>query len=46
MQIFLLRRSLGFLATLFAISVIVFLVMNVLPGDPAVTILGIDSTED
>ncbi|THH36701.1 ABC transporter permease [Aliishimia ponticola] len=46
MQVFLLRRSLGFLATLFAVSVIVFLVMNVLPGDPAVTILGIDSTED
>ncbi|MFC3615391.1 ABC transporter permease [Lutimaribacter marinistellae] len=46
MQIFLIRRSLGFLATLFAISIIVFLVMNVLPGDPAVTILGIDSTED
>jgi len=46
MQVFLLRRTLGFLATILAISVIVFLVMNVLPGDPSVTILGIDSTED
>lgn len=46
MQVFLLRRTLGFLATIAAISVIVFLVMNVLPGDPAVTILGIESTED
>ena len=46
MQVFLLRRTFGFLLTIVAISVIVFLVMNVLPGDPAVTILGIDSTED
>lgn len=46
MQIILLHRTLGFLATLVAVSVIVFTVMNVLPGDPAVTILGIDSTED
>jgi peptide/nickel transport system permease protein len=46
MQVFLIRRTLGFLATLVAVSAIVFTVMNVLPGDPAVTILGIDSTED
>lgn len=46
MQVILLRRTFGFLVTLLAVSVIVFLVMNVLPGDPAVTILGIDSTED
>ena len=46
MQVLLLRRFAGFLGTLLAVSVIVFLVMNVLPGDPAITILGIDSTED
>ncbi len=46
MQVVLLRRTLGFLATLVAVSLIVFVVMNVLPGDPAITILGIDSTED
>ncbi|MDQ2093401.1 ABC transporter permease [Rhodalgimonas zhirmunskyi] len=46
MQVILLRRTMGFVLTLIAVSVIVFAVMNVLPGDPAITILGIDSTED
>lgn len=46
MQTILLRRTLGFVATLVAVSLIVFAVMNILPGDPAITILGIDSTED
>lgn len=46
MSYFLLRRSLGFLLTLLAVSVIVFAVMNLLPGDPALKILGFDSTPD
>ncbi len=46
MALFLLRRLIGLLLTLLAISVIVFAVMNVLPGDPALTILGIDSTPE
>jgi peptide/nickel transport system permease protein len=46
MQYFLFRRTIGFVFTLFAVSVVVFAVMNILPGDPALTILGIDSTED
>ena len=46
MGLFLLRRTAGFLLTLVAVSVVVFAVMNVLPGDPALTILGLDSTED
>ncbi|GKX32951.1 MAG: ABC transporter permease [Rhizobiaceae bacterium MnEN-MB40S] len=46
MQYFLFRRTIGFVLTLLAVSVIVFAVMNVLPGDPALTILGLDSTED
>lgn len=46
MGYFLLRRTVGFVATLVAVSVVVFAVMNVLPGDPALTILGLDATED
>jgi peptide/nickel transport system permease protein len=46
MQLFLIRRTLGFIATLFAVSLVVFFVMNLLPGDPALTILGLDATED
>ena len=32
--------------TLLAVSVVVFAVMNVLPGDPALTILGMDASDD
>jgi peptide/nickel transport system permease protein len=46
MSLFLARRLAGFLLTLWAVSVVVFAVMNVLPGDPALTILGIDSSEE
>lgn len=46
MWYFLFRRSLGFALTLLAVSAVVFAVMNVLPGDPALTILGLDATED
>ncbi|MGJ8558516.1 MAG: ABC transporter permease, partial [Sulfitobacter geojensis] len=46
MSYFLLRRTIGFLATLIAVSIVVFAVMNVLPGDPALTILGLDATDD
>ena len=46
MTTFLLRRASGLVLTLFGISLVVFAVMNVLPGDPALTILGIDSTAD
>jgi len=46
MGYFLFRRSIGFALTLLAVSVVVFAVMNVLPGDPAMTILGLDATED
>lgn len=43
---FLVRRTLGFILTLFGVSAVVFAVMNILPGDPALSILGIDSTPD
>ncbi|MCE8007328.1 ABC transporter permease [Aestuariivita sp.] len=43
---YLLRRTLGLFGTLFVVSLIVFLTMNVLPGDPATAILGIDASEE
>ncbi|MFU8863123.1 MAG: ABC transporter permease [Rhodobacterales bacterium] len=46
MGYFIFRRTVGFILTLLAVSVVVFAVMNVLPGDPALTILGMDATED
>ena len=46
MTYFLLRRTVGFIATLFAVSIVVFAVMNILPGDPAMSILGLEATED
>ena len=45
MGYFLLRRTVGFVLTLLTITVVVFAVMNVLPGDPALTILGIEASE-
>jgi peptide/nickel transport system permease protein len=45
MVYFLLRRTAGFVLTLLTITVVVFAVMNVLPGDPALTILGIEASE-
>lgn len=46
MGYFLLRRTLGFVLTLITVSVVVFAVMNILPGDPALTILGIEATDE
>ena len=43
MTAFLLRRLAGFAATLAAASLVVFLVLEVLPGDPARAILGPDA---
>lgn len=46
MTLFFFRRLVNFLVTLIVVSIIVFAAMNVLPGDPALTILGLDATED
>ena len=46
MGLFILRRTLGFVLTLLVVSVVVFAAMNILPGDPALTILGMDATDD
>ncbi len=43
MSVFLAKRFLTFVATLLASSLVVFLVLEVLPGDPALVILGIDA---
>jgi len=46
MGYFLFRRVTGLILTLISVSIVVFVSMNVLPGDPALNILGLDSTED
>ena len=46
MAYFLLRRTIGFVPTLLTVSIVVFAVMNILPGDPALTILGLEASDD
>ena len=46
MALFLLRRFATLLATLIAASLVVFLVLEVLPGDPAMVMLGVDAQPD
>ncbi len=46
MSVFLAKRGLALLATLLVASLIVFLVMEVLPGDPALIILGTGAQDD
>ena len=46
MSIFLIRRILTLLATLVATSLVVFLVLDVLPGNAAQVLLGADATPD
>ncbi|HZD24704.1 MAG TPA: ABC transporter permease [Alphaproteobacteria bacterium] len=43
MSVFLARRFLSFLLTVWGASVIVFVMLEVLPGDPALTMLGVDA---
>ncbi|MBT7755783.1 MAG: ABC transporter permease, partial [Rhodospirillaceae bacterium] len=45
MSVFLARRFLSFLITVFGASVIIFLLLEVLPGDPALTMLGVDAPD-
>jgi peptide/nickel transport system permease protein len=42
MQKYLLRRMLYGAFTLFGVSVIIFMVMRILPGDPLVTMFGME----
>jgi len=46
MGVFLLRRVTTFLATLAGASAVIFLVLEILPGNAALTILGADATPD
>lgn len=46
MRAFLLRRCLSLLATLLAASLVIFLTLDVLPGDPAAVILGTGARPD
>lgn len=41
--LFYLKKACGFLITIFAVSVVTFVTFQVLPGDPALVILGMDS---
>ncbi|MDP6344707.1 MAG: ABC transporter permease [Alphaproteobacteria bacterium] len=45
MSVFLARRFLTFLVTIWGASVIIFLMLEVLPGDPALTMLGVDAPD-
>jgi peptide/nickel transport system permease protein len=46
MSLFLLRRTVVFAATLAGASVVIFLVLDILPGNAALTILGPDAPSD
>jgi peptide/nickel transport system permease protein len=46
MGLFLLRRTAVFAATLVGASVVIFLVLDILPGNAALTILGADASSD
>jgi peptide/nickel transport system permease protein len=45
MSVFLARRFLTFLITISSASGIIFMLLEVLPGDPALTMLGVDAPE-
>ena len=45
MSVFLAKRFLTFIATLLGATVLTFLALEILPGDPAAGILGIDAPE-
>jgi peptide/nickel transport system permease protein len=46
MLTFVVRRALVLLATLIVASAVIFIVLEVLPGDPALLILGLEAQED
>lgn len=46
MPLFILKRLIALVLTLMVASVVVFVVMEILPGDPAAVILGVNARED
>lgn len=43
---YLVQRALSLLTTVFVAAILVFLVLEVLPGDPALLMLGVDATDE
>lgn len=43
MAYYYIRKVAGFLVTLFLVSILTFAVFQILPGDPALVILGVDA---
>ena len=46
MSVFIAKRVLTLIATLIGASIVIFLVMEILPGDPALVILGVDASDE
>lgn len=46
MSVFIAKRFLTLIATLIGASIVIFTVMEILPGDPALVILGVDATDE
>lgn len=46
MSVFLAKRILTLIATLVGASIVIFIIMEILPGDPALVILGVDAQPD
>jgi len=46
MTLYILRRIFGFLVTLLIAAAVIFLLLDLLPGDPARFILGINATPE
>ncbi|MFC4272390.1 ABC transporter permease subunit [Sneathiella chungangensis] len=46
MSVFIAKRVLTLIATLIGASMVIFLVMEILPGDPALVILGVDASDE
>ena len=43
---YILKKILTLILTLFLISILVFMIFQVIPGDPALSILGTEATEE
>ncbi len=46
MSVFIAKRFMTLIATLIGASIVIFTVMEILPGDPALVILGVDATDE
>jgi len=46
MSVFFAKRFMTLLATLLGASIVIFIVMEILPGDPALVILGVEATDE